>query len=358
MGVKIMELIHKIMQEAIVKNASDIHLLANSYPILRIDGELNKLTHYDIMTTEMLAQMVPTLINEQLMKVYKKKMQVDSSYEFGNTRFRVHIYKQKGSDTFALRLIPKKIPKIEELNLPSVLHKFTTLRNGMVLITGTTGSGKSTTLAAIIDEINETQSKHIVTVEDPIEFIHEHKKSIINQREVGVDVISFAEAVRGAMREDPDILLVGEMRDLETITNAITMAETGHLVFATLHTRSVAETVDRIIDVFPPNQQEQIRIQLANCLQGVVSQTLLPKVGGGRVPCCEVMIVTPAIRNLIKEHANPNSINDQIQMNSKRLGCQTFHQALADLYKKGLISKETVFANCEDKELIKRMIMS
>lgn len=356
-----MELIHRILQDAIDKKASDIHILANFYPILRVDGELIKLTDYGIMEASTLAEMIPVFINKQQMQEYEKKMQVDSSYEFRDNRFRVHIYRQKGSDAFALRLIPKRIPKISELNLPQVIYKFTTLRNGLVLITGTTGSGKSTTLAAIIGEINETQSKHIITVEDPIEFVHEHKKSIINQREVGSDVVSFSEAVKGAMREDPDILLLGEMRDLETIMNAITMAETGHLVFATLHTRSVAETVDRIIDVFPPNQQEQVRIQLANCLQGVVSQTLLPKVGGGRVPCCEVMIVTDAIRSLIREHGTANAINDQIQMNNKKLGSQTFHQGLADLYKKKLISKETVFANCatsEEVELMKRLIMS
>lgn len=348
------------MKEAIESRASDIHLIDKVPPIIRVDGELRRLDHYGILRQNQLAAMLPVVASSDAIDTYKTKSQVDTAHEFEGTRFRVHIYRQKGTDAFALRLIPKDIPKLEDVNLPPVLRYFTALRNGLVLITGVTGSGKSTTLASLIDEINEKQSLHIVTVEDPIEFVHEHKKSIINQREVLSDVQSFAEAVRGAVREDPDILLVGEMRDLDTITNAITLAETGHLVFATLHTKSAAETVDRIIDVFPPNQQEQIRIQLSNALQGVVSQMLLPKIGGGRVPCCEVMIVTPAIRNNIRENSVKSAINDTIMMNNKKNGSQTMIQSLADLVKRNLISFEVAraVAGEEEFETLKKSIMS
>lgn len=348
-------MLYSILKDAIAHNASDVHLVNKSYPILRIDGELRRFSEYGALSAETLAQMVPQLLKPESQALYASKLQVDGSYEFEGRRFRVHIYRQMGTDAFALRLIPNKIPKLEEVNLPPSIRKFTTLKNGLVLITGVTGSGKSTTLAAIIGEINETQSMHIVTVEDPIEFVHEHKKSIVNQREVASDVPTFADAVRAAVREDPDILLLGEMRDLDTIMNAITMAETGHLVFATLHTKSAAETVDRIIDVFPPNQQEQVRIQLANCLRGIVSQTLLPRIGGGRVPCCEIMMVTQAIRNLIKERAVPNNINDAIQT-SRKIGSQTIYQAAADLYRNKLITLDVAHGAVEDPELLDQFI--
>lgn len=258
----------------------------------------------------------------------------------------------------ALRLIPEKIPSFDEMNLPAVLSSFASISNGLVLVTGVTGSGKSTTLAAIIDEINRNFGKHIITVEDPVEFVHEHKKSIINQREVGVDVGSFSDAVRAAMREDPDILLVGEMRDLDTVKNAITMAETGHLVFGTLHTRSVAETVGRIIDLFPPEQQDNVRLQLANSIQAIVSQQLLPKVGGGRAPLCEVMIATPAIQNLIRGNNAPSAIIDAMQASGKSTGAQTKPQAAANLYLKGLVRKEDALnvLGASDKELFESIV--
>lgn len=350
-------LIYDIFNEAIKRNASDIHLTKNSPPILRIYGELFLLKNYGIMTEEILARQVEELLDDNNMQKYREQKFIDFSMKYNESRFRMHIYRQQNSDAFSLRLIPMKIPKIDDLGLPKVIKKFTLLKNGLVLVTGTTGSGKSTTLAAIIDDINEHQQKHIITVEDPIEFVHSHKSSIINQKEVGQDIRNFTEAVTAAMREDPDILLLGEMRDLETIANAITMAETGHLVFATLHTKSVAETVDRIIDMFPPNQQQQIRIQLANVLQGIISQQLLPKIGGGRVPACEIMIVTDGIRSMIKEHQPPNAINDHIQMKHRELGCQTIYQAVAKLYKDGLISAETAYATVESRELLKQMIM-
>lgn len=351
-------MIYNILKDAVNFKASDIHLTNKLKPILRINGEIRILEHYPINTPEILFKYSKIILNELNYLKYEKNKSVDSSLEFEGCRYRVHVYRQRECDTFALRLIPSTIPSLEKMNLPLVLKKFTTVKNGLVLITGITGSGKSTTLASLIAEINNNYSKHIITIEDPIEFIHEHNKSIINQREVGVDVISFTDATRAAMREDPDILLLGEMRDLETISNAITIAETGHLVFATLHTKSVAETVDRIIDVFPPNQQEQIRIQLSNSIKGIVSQELIPKNGGGRVACCEVMIATDSIKNLIKQQASASSIIDQIQMNNTKLGSQTIPQALFDLVKRDLITKEGALNHAigTDREEIIRML--
>jgi twitching motility protein PilT len=254
-------------------------------------------------------------------------------------------------DAIALRLIPIKIPQFTDINLPLVLTKLSQLQSGLVLVTGVTGSGKSTTLATIIDEINRNYKKHIITIEDPIEFIHMHNKSIVNQREVGVDVNSFSSATKEAMREDPDIILLGELRDLDTIANAITMAETGHLVFGTLHTRSVSDTVDRLIDVFPPNQQDQIRIQFANSIEVIICQALLPKIGGGRVPCCEIMFQTDAMKSLIKEHANPNAIIDQMLMESKKTGSQTVIQSLAWLITNKLITKENALRGLDESNI-------
>lgn len=352
---------YQILDIAIRAKASDIHLTNKLVPTLRVDGELRRLNKLEVNTPEVLEAFVHEMVkdNERLEKYIKEK-EVDLSISHGGVRFRVHIYRQDNSDAVSLRIIPEKIPSLKEMNLPEVLKKFTTIKSGLVLITGITGSGKSTTLAAIVDEINRNQAKNIITVEDPVEFIHEHKKSIVNQREIGTDVSSFARAVRAAMREDPDILLVGEMRDLDTIQNAITLAETGHLVLGTLHTKSVGETVDRIIDVFPPGQQAQVRIQLANSIEGIVCQDLLPKIGGGRVPCLEIMIANDAIRSIIRESQNPNSIVDQMQTTSKKLGSQTKIQSLARLVIDGLIDKETALRNLksEDFDLLNRTIVS
>lgn len=351
-------MIYDIINEAIQKGASDIHLTRDLYPVLRISGELHLLQKYGLLTPEILETEIKCFITtDSASATYLAHKYLDCSLRIEDNRFRVHIYRQKNSDAVAIRLIPKNIPSIDSLNMPSVIKKFTLLKNGLVLVTGTTGSGKSTTLASMIDDINTHQKKHIITVEDPVEFVHEHKQCIINQREIGQDVPAFADAVRGAMREDPDILLVGEMRDLETIRNTITIAETGHLAFATLHTKSAAETVDRIIDVFPSSQQQQIRIQLANVLQGIISQTLVPKIGGGRVPVCEVLIVNDAIRSLIKEGASPNAITDSIQMNSRKTGTQTIEQSLANLYKNKLITYDTALEHAAHPELLKKNIM-
>lgn len=353
-----MKKINKILEIAIDRKASDIHLTSNVHPVLRIDGELVRIEELEVGNREILRTYVAELLSDEEMKKYLKEKSSDVSFRYGDSRFRVHVYSQMNGDAIALRLIPTKIPDFEDINLPESIKKFTTLDSGLVLIVGATGSGKSTTLATIINEINNKYKKHIITVENPIEFIHEHKKSIINQREVGTNVQNFSDAVKGAMREDPDILLVGELRDLETISNAVTMAETGHLVFGTLHTRSVADTVDRIIDVFPPNQQEQIRIQLSNSIQGIISQELLSKKGGGRVPCCEVMFATDAIRNLIREHSSPNSIRDAMLSGVRSHGSQTKEYALANLVINKLIDIDIAYSKIdkEDIESFNKMI--
>lgn len=325
--------------------------------MLRIDGELFILEDFKPLTREDLEKFAKDLLKENYTE-YQKLKSYDFSLSVNGQRFRAHVFRESGSDAFALRLIPSRIPDLAELNLPQVVRRFTLLERGLVLVTGTTGSGKSTTLASMINEINKTQRKHIITVEDPIEFIYEKGLSIISQREAGEDVLSFADAVRAAMREDPDILLVGEMRDLETIQNTITMAETGHLVFATLHTKNAAESINRIIDVFPPNQQQQIRLELSAVLEGVISQILLPKNGGGRVPACEVLIATDSIRSLIRDQGVPNAIYDQIQLNHKKLGSQTLEQSLADLYTRKLITYETALKYTNNAEILKRMIQA
>lgn len=350
----------EILEHALEAGASDIHITNKVNPIIRVDGKLVRLTEFAINTPEIIREFTKQLLNEKQLEIFLEDKEFDSSFGYGESRFRIHIYTQSHSDAIALRIIPKVIPKMRDLGVPPVIKKFTNIPNGLILITGTTGSGKSTTLASIIDEINENYSKHIITIEDPIEYVHNHKKSIINQREIGSDVKDFFRAVRAAMREDPDVLLVGEMRDLDTVQNAITMAETGHLVFGTLHTKSVSETVSRIIDIFPPDQQAQVRTQLASSIKGVISQKLLPKIGGGRVPSCEIMIVNDAIRSLIRENANPNAILDQVQMTAHKLGSQTAVQSLAKLVVDKKISIETAREGMMESEieLLNSMIVS
>ena len=334
------EILSKVIEIALDRGASDIHLTRNIRPVLRIHGVLTEIEGFPLNTKETLRMHVKDLLSETDLLRYEQEKALDSSFQVNDSRFRSHIYRQAKSDALALRVIPTIIPSYDSLFLPESVKKFTELKNGLVLVVGTTGSGKSTTLASIIDDINTNQNKHIITIENPVEFLHQHKKSVVNQREVGVDVISFSDAVKDAMREDPDILLVGELRDLDTISNAITMAETGHLVFGTLHTRSVAETIDRIIDVFPPGQQEQIRLQLSNSIGGIVSQQLLPKRNGGRIPCCEIMFSNEAIKNMIRSKASPNSITDQIFTDSMKSGSQTKEQSVASLYRSGYITRQ------------------
>lgn len=343
--------IFEIIDEGIKNKASDIHLTKDIRPSLRIDGVLRAIDKFEVLNDTHLNEFGLDILGEKRFEQLKEDNNIDLSMSYKEQRLRVHIYKQMGSLAYSLRLIPMEIPRLEDLSLPDIISKLTEIKDGLVLITGVTGSGKSTTLASIINKINEDQSKHIITVEDPIEYIHKHNKSIINQREVGSDVSSFANAVKDAMREDPDILLLGELRDLDTIQNAITMAETGHLVFGTLHTRSASETPDRIIDVFPANQQEQIRVQFANAVKAIVSQELIPKKDGGRIANCEILIVNDAVRNIIKTRGNVGEILNVMNSTHKTLGAQTKMKSLALLLKDGVITMDVAKKGLNESEI-------
>lgn len=322
------------------RKASDIHLAVDSPPVLRINGTLTPLEEERLTPMDM-DNLLRSLTNEEQAAHFAKTGELDFSYSLsGVGRYRLNAFRQRGSVGLVIRLIPFAIPTPEALGLPPVSIELARLHKGLVLVTGPTGSGKSTTLAALIDYINQNRSSHIVTVEDPIEYLHMHKKSLVNQREVGTDTHSFANALRAVLRQDPDVILVGEMRDLETISTAITAAETGHLVFSTLHTNDATQAIDRIIDVFPPHQQQQIRVQLAAVLQGVMAQQLLPRADGkGRVASIEVLLATTAVRNLIRE-GKTHQIPTVLQTNSK-LGMQTMDKAIQDLLRQGLITQET-----------------
>jgi len=331
------------------KNASDLHLNIDIPPVLRINGKLIKLNLPEL-TPEVTHQMIYNILNEKQKNEFEKYGELDLSYELINiSRFRVNIFQHRRGEAAAFRLIPEKIKTLSELGLPSIVSNFTDKDKGFVLITGPTGSGKSTTLASLIDIINKNRYVNIITIEDPIEFIHYHKNCLISQREIGSHTKSFASALRNALREDPDVILVGEMRDLETISMALTAAETGHLVFSTLHTSSAGESVERIIDVFPPHQQNQVRMQFANSILGVIAQTLLPTLDEkGRVPAVEVMIANPAIRNLIRE-GKVYQIPSTIQT-SKKEGMQSLDQSLKDLVMEGKISIEEAVKSALDKK--------
>ncbi len=347
--------IDELLYIVVEKGASDLHLCPFVEPVIRVDGQLLRLNFEKASPSETQRLIYDILTDEQIQR-FETTYELDFSYSLHKVaRFRVNVYKDKGAVAAAFRLIPARVPTIRELNLPPVLEELTRRPRGLILVTGPTGSGKSTTLAAMINQINSERSCHIITIEDPIEYLHTHKFSIINQRELGQDTKSFAAALRSALREDPDVILVGEMRDLETIQLAITAAETGHLVLATLHTNNAAESVDRVVDVFPPGQQEQIRIQLANNLQAIISQQLLPRAGQpGRVPAVEVMIATPAIRNLIRENKT-HQIHTMIQT-SGQLGMQTMDQSLRDLYLKGWITYEEAMARAINPDELRKMI--
>lgn len=344
-----------LINYAIENKASDIHITVGVPPILRIDGVL-KYFSQDKLYPKDIEKIVKEILNERQFKELESKGEIDTSYSSpGISRFRVNIYKQRGSYAIALRIIPFKIPTMEELGLPSVVKDLARLPRGLILVTGPTGSGKSTTLASMINLINEERSCHILTLEDPIEYLHKHNKSMVNQREIGTDSHSFANALRAALRQDPDVILVGEMRDLETISIALTAAETGHLVLSTLHTIGAAKTIDRIVDVFPPHQQQQIKVQLASVIQAIISQQLLPKTNGeGRVAAFETMVATPAIRNLIREE-KIHQIDTVIQT-SRKQGMQTMDYSLLELYKNGIISKETLLSQAVNQDIVKRYI--
>jgi len=345
------ELLHTMVE----KNSSDLHIASGIPPCYRVDGALAPMPYDKMSASDTQRMMYDILTDEQIQK-FESTWELDFSYALQRkARFRVNIFKDKGSVAAALRLIPTKMPTLTQLGYSPVLEKLTHLKRGLVLVTGPTGSGKSTTLAAMIHTINCTRNEHILTIEDPIEYLHTHRLSVINQREVNADTKSFQAALRAALREDPDVILVGEMRDLETMQLAISAAETGHLVFATLHTNSAASTVDRIVDGFPQGQQSQVRLQLSNNIQAVICQTLVPKAGGpGRVGCMEIMIATPAIRNLIRE-AKSHQITSIIQTSSA-VGMVTMDQNLRDAYLAGKISYDNAIGRAQNVDELKKML--
>ena len=353
--------IDELLDLIIAMKGSDLHIAAGIPPVIRADGEL-KPTPYENMSPLDIQQIMYAILTDEQIQKFESTWELDFSYALQKkARFRVNIFKDKGSVAASLRLIPTKIPTLEEMGMPEIFEKLTHLRRGLVLVTGPTGSGKSTTLAAMINAINLTRSEHIITIEDPIEFVHNHKLSVINQRELGMDTKSFGNALRASLREDPDIILVGEMRDLETMSLAVSAAETGHLVFGTLHTNSAASSVDRIVDGFPPGQQGQVRLQLSNNIQAIISQQLIPTTpnylaasGRGRIGAFEIMIANAAIRNLIRE-AKAHQITSIIQT-SANIGMITTDASLRNLYMEGKITHENAMSRAQNAEELKRML--
>lgn len=336
---------------------SDIHLTVNSKPIVRKTGDLQEYSQYpEKLDNNKLQEIIQVLMNEGQLKEFEEKGELDFSYSIpGLTRFRVNAYRQRGTISVALRVIPTRVPSIEELGLPEILKQIALQRHGLVLCTGPTGSGKSTTLAAMINEINDKRNCHILTLEDPIEYLHSHGNSIVHQREVGIDTMTFAAGLRAALRQDPDVILVGEMRDLETISIALEAAETGHLVLATLHTTDAVKTVDRIIDVFPAHQQQQVRIQLSSCLNAVIAQQLLPRIDReGMVAALEILIGTAAVRNIIRE-GNSAQLETVMQTGAK-YGMVVMNNYLVQLYERGIINMETVLRRCTNPEYVKKRL--
>lgn len=346
--------IAKYLDFAVSKNASDLHISVGIPAVVRIDGKLISIPEAPILQEKEIISLVASFTPEDMLSTVKQKKEIDFSFGYKEMRFRVNVYYQKGSMAASLRVIPRTIRDFTELGLPPILKRFTEQNQGLVIISGPTGSGKSTTLAAIIDEINQEQRKHIITIEDPIEYVFDHKKSIISQREVGSDTNTFARALRSALREDPDVVLVGEMRDLETIESALIMAETGHLVFTTLHTISASQTADRIISVFPPHLQQQVSSQLASVLLGVVSQRLISKVGGGRVLAAEIMIANSAVKSLIREGKN-YQIPNVIQTSAAE-GMISLDKVLAEFVSRGDITLEDALTWSIDPKSFKMMV--
>lgn len=346
----------ELVDIATKEKASDIHITVGLPPVLRINGEL-KILEMDKLMPEKTKELTYEALNEGLTAILEEKGEVDTSFSSpGVGRYRINAFKQRGSYGMALRIIPLEVPSMESLGLPPVVKDLARLPRGLVLVTGPTGSGKSTTLASMIRLINEERKCHILTLEDPIEYLHKHNKSIINQREIGSDSLSFSNSLRAALRQDPDVILVGEMRDLETISIAITAAETGHLVLSTLHTLGSAKTIDRVIDVFPPHQQQQVRVQFSSVIQGIISQQLLPRADEkGRIAAYETMIATTGIRNLIRDD-KIHQIDSAIQTGGQ-FKMQTMDNSLIDLYKRGLITKEVALMQSINQENIKKYIM-
>lgn len=344
-----------LLRDAVTQKASDLHITVGVPPVLRINGRLVHMPH-DVLTAADTDRLLEDITTAEQRESFYSHGELDFSYAIdGLSRFRVNAFRQRNYTAIVIRVVTEKVPTLEQLGHPEVLKALARRPRGLVLVTGPTGSGKSTTLAAMINQINIEEDCHIITLEDPIEYLHHHNRSIINQREIHADTKSFANALRAALREDPDVILVGEMRDAETISIAITAAETGHLVFGTLHTGDAAQTVDRIIDVFPPHQQQQIRVQLSLTLQGIISQQLLPRRDGtGRAAAMEILVATPAIRNLIRE-GKSHQIVSSIQTGAK-LGMQAMDLSLRELYRRGIVTYEEALAHASDQETFIRMV--
>jgi twitching motility protein PilT len=347
--------IAELLALVIDRGGSDMHLMAGSPPFIRLHGELLRLEEYPSLTPEGLRGMIYGILPQKLQQRFEQELELDTAYSLpGRARFRVNVYQQRDSVGAAFRLIPSRIATVDELDLPSVVADLARKPRGLVLITGPTGSGKSTTLASMVDVVNTERPAHVMTVEDPIEFLHTNKRSAVNQREVGHDTLGFAQALRHALRQDPDVILVGEMRDLETISTALSAGETGHLVFATLHTQDAAQAIDRIIDVFPAEQQQQVRVQLSTTLQGIVNQQLVPTTNGnGRVVATEVLVATPAVRALIRANKVPMIVS--AMQTGAIEGMQTMDASLAQLVRTGRITREAALDRCHDEAELLRL---
>lgn len=337
--------IQELFEQTLLSQASDLHLRVGVPPVVRIDGTLNFLTTYNALTAQEIETLLLSLLSQTQQELLVNNRSIDFSYNYGlnemqeaKARFRINIFYQRGTLAAAFRLLPAKVKTIEELFLPKACHTFSSLKQGLILVTGPTGHGKTTTLAAMVNEINMTRTDNIITIEDPVEYVYPKGRSIISQRELGHDTYSWDESLKSLLREDPDVVLIGEMRDPESIASAITIAETGHLVFSTLHTNSASQTIDRIIDSFPPRQQNQVRIQLASTLQGIISQRLLPKITGGRILATEILIGTNAIRANIRE--GKTHLIDSIIETSQDHGMNTIESSLSDLVKTGKITRD------------------
>ncbi len=344
-----------LLNLAVERKASDLHLVVGVPPYMRIDGFMSPVNDEPVVTEEFMEESLPMILRPDQYERFKVNKDLDFSFSISDkARFRVNAYFQRGYYSLSFRIIPNEIRSIEDLGLPKILHSFANLKQGFVLVTGPTGHGKSTTLAAILNEINNTRSEHIVTIEDPIEFVLKPNKSVISQRELGSDTHSWQIALRSVLREDPNVVMVGEMRDYETISAALTVAETGHLVFATLHTNSASQTIDRIVDVFPQNQQAQVRLQLSNTLEGVFSMRLVPAINGSRVAAYEVMLGTPAVRSVIRE--GKTHLLNNIIMTSQEFGMTTLESSLAQLVKSGKVSLEVAQSYSLRPEELSRMV--
>jgi twitching motility protein PilT len=348
--------LNDLLAEMVEAGASDLHLSAGLPPCLRVDGHIRPMDGYEPLNPSEIRQMIYAILTQRQREKFESNLELDTSHPVPNVgRFRLNVFVQRDSVGAVLRAIPYKIVSLDKLGIPPIVRSFADLPRGLVLVTGPTGSGKSTTLASIVDVVNTTHAYHIMTVEDPIEFVHTHKRCVVNQREVGEDTKSFSDALKHVLRQDPDVILVGEMRDLETISTALTAAETGHLVFGTLHTQDAPQSIDRIIDVFPAHQQQQIRVQLASALQAVVTQQLLPKAGGrGRAVASEVLVATPAVRNLIRE-GKVHQIYSSMQAGGK-YGMQTMDQSLAELVRSGSVAMDVALERCHHDDDLRRLV--